>query len=607
MHGIARRKSAWVVSTWLAAIGLARAADPTALPHLTAQPPAGVEILPPTKINTPPPPPQLVPLYSRPSSPYGPATPGHHPAVTATPMFLGQIAPTPREVGPAITTEAGVPELGLPLDVTASQPWANTPTVQKFPPLGFFLVRPNDPGYYSFIDLLNHDLREKPPALAYPPFALQPPSGFDADYRYIEKPDYDRNDPFDHLKRIHPTSDTMLTIGGQSSARYMNEVDSRLGAANNDYTLFRNRVWADLWYTESFRIYGEFISALVNGNDLTQLPIDKNEADLLNLFAEVKVCDLGGAPVFVRVGRQEMLFGSQRLISTVDWANTRRTFEGVRAYRRTEELDVDLFAMHPVIVNPTTFDKADTKALFYGAWATYRPNKDTAIDLYFLGLRNGSQLADRYVPAIRGDQDICTLGARAAGSDGSFLYDFEGMTQWGNSARRDVKACAFTAEVGWHFVEHRWHPQVWVGYDYASGTSNPLSTDDRTFNPLFPFGHYYFGYLDLVGRQNIEDVNFQVVAFPDSWVTLVGQFHHFQLAEARDFLYNAAGRPTRRSPLGIASRDVGNEIDLLANFHVTAHQDLLIGYSKLFAGQFIRDTGPNVSPELFYAMYNFRW
>ena len=27
-----------------------------------------------------------------------------------------------------------------------------------------------------------------PPAFPYPPFALQPPSGFDADYRYLDKP-----------------------------------------------------------------------------------------------------------------------------------------------------------------------------------------------------------------------------------------------------------------------------------------------------------------------------------------------------------------------------------------------------------------------------------
>jgi hypothetical protein len=74
----------------------------------------------------------------------------------------------------------------------------------------------------------------------------------------------------------------------------------------------------------------------------------------------------------------------------------------------------------------------------------------------------------------------------------------------------------------------------------------------------------------------------------------------------RDF-YNAAGRPTRRDATGAAGRYVGTEIDFLANFHLTAHQDVLVGYSKLYSGSFIRNTGADVSPELFYLMYNFRW
>ena len=70
----------------------------------------------------------------------------------------------------------------------------------------------------------------------------------------------------------------------------------------------------------------------------------------------------------------------------------------------------------------------------------------------------------------------------------------------------------------------------------------------------------------------------------------MAQYHNFTLAESRDFLYNAAGRSTRRSSSGAAGRDVGDEIDFLANFHLSQHQDVLVGYSKLFAGDFIKKT-----------------
>jgi hypothetical protein len=594
MCWIARRKAAWVTSAWLTAVGLAQAGDPSAPPPSATKSPMNGEAVSPA---LPAPAPELIPLYSRPASPYGPALPGLHPAVTATPILVGESGPVPHESAPLL------PNPG----VVETSPWANLPQIQPLPRLGLFLVPPTGPGYYSFVDVLYHDLRDKPPSLAFPPYALAPTSGFDADYRYLDSPDDDRTNPFDHLKRIHPTPDTMLTIGGELRARYINEIDSRLGRTDNEYMLYRNRIWADFWYTDSFRVYAEMINAFIDGNDLPPLPIDENQAAFLNLFAEVRVCDLGGAPVYVRVGRQEMLFGSQRLISTRDWTNTRISYDGVRAYRRTDELAIDAFAVHPVTVYPTKQDRADTHTLFYGIWSTYRPMAGTTFDLYYLGLNNDSLVTDRFTRAFRGEQEINTFGARWAGNQGSLLYDFEGMCQQGTNAQRDLKAYAYSAGLGWESAEHPCRPQLWVTYDYASGTSDPLSGRDHTFNQLYGFGHYYFGYLDLVGRQNIEDLSFQAVAFPDRWLTLLGQFHHFQLAEARDFLYNAAGVPTRRSALGLAGRDVGNEIDLLANIHLKPNHDILVGYSKLFAGDFIRNTGPNVSPELFYAMYNIRW
>jgi hypothetical protein len=40
------------------------------------------------------------------------------------------------------------------------------------------------------------------------------------------------------------------------------------------------------------------------------------------------------------VGRQELLYGAQRLISPLDWANTRRTFEGGKLIWQGERVEV---------------------------------------------------------------------------------------------------------------------------------------------------------------------------------------------------------------------------------------------------------------------------
>src|SRR5262249_12087927 len=156
------------------------------------------------------------------------------------------------------------------------------------------------------------------------------------------------------------------------------------------------------------------------------------------------------------------------------------------------------------------------KQNFSGAWLTYRPVKGQAIDLYYLDLDNANhnvqgQTAGR--GRVSGSFNTSTLGGRHAGNPENLLFDFEGMDQIGPWSNQNTSAAAYTTALGWNFAKLPMTPQLWVSWDFASGDHNPGTTDTHgTFNQLFPFGHYYFGYIDVVGRQNIEDLNFQAVA-----------------------------------------------------------------------------------------------
>ena len=495
-------------------------------------------------------------------------------------------------------------------------PWAKVPPVKPMPRLGYFLVPPSGPGYYSFLDVLQGNYRQNPPNFPYPPFAIMANSFFDADFRYLDKSDNKQHDFFDCLKRIHPTCDWMFTTGGEFRLRYNNEVNARLTGNNNQYDLLRTRVYGDLWYRDEFRLYVEYIDAQSLFQDLAPLPIDVNHSDFLNAFVDVKLTEYEGKPVYVRGGRQELLYGSQRLISPLDWVNTRRTFQGVKVFRQGEKWDVDAFWVQPVTISPGHLDSVDDKLNFTGLWTTYRPRAGHFIDLYYLNLdRSGpADLLQYQVPGAfntvaPGHFNISTLGSRYAGDyQKRLLWDFEGMLQFGTYLNQNDFAAAYTTGMGYRFADLPATPQLWVYYDYASGDNNPGQGNSRgTFNQLFSFGHYYFGFLDLVGRQNIEDFNMQLSFYPAKWVTVATQYHRFRLAEERDALYTAGGVPIRRDPSGLAGTDVGREIDFITNFHLSPHQDLLVGYSKLFAGDFLKRTGNPDSPEFFYLQYNYRW
>ena len=319
-------------------------------------------------------------------------------------------------------------------------------------------------------------------------------------------------------------------------------------------------------YTPSFSAPGR------RPRSLPPLPIDRNDAALLNLFVDFKLADLDGHPAYIRGGRQELLFGSQRLISPLDWANTRRTFQGVRAFRQTEKWDFDLFWVQPVIPNVGKVDSVDNNLNFVGAWATVRPKAGQSIDAYYLMLDNTSTLTLLDIP--RGNFTRHTFGGRYAGVEGNFLFDIEAAMQLGSQNGRDVVAGMSTVGAGYNFKDAPLTPTIWAYYDYASG-GNPTSGTAHTFNQLFAFGHYYLGWVDQVGRQNIHDLNFHLYLYPAKWLTTWLQFHSFWLADDRDALYNAGGIPTRRDATGSAGSHVGEELDFVVNFHLTKHLDLL--------------------------------
>ncbi len=531
------------------------------------------------------------------------------PTAPAKDAAVTEAAPAPPvliEDGPAVAAGDGADD--GPKSVFAKVP----PLPIALPRPGIFFMPPQGPGYYSLWDLLTDNYREKRPPQPYSAVSPDIYTFFMADFRYLDKPDAEQLSPFDALKRMRLGDDLfMLSVGGEERIRQMNEVNGRLNGRDDNYQLLRSRVYADLWYQDKVRLYVEYIDAQIYNQNLPPRPIDVNHSDLLNAFAEIKLLELDGAPVYVRGGRQELCFGSQRLISPLDWANTRRTFEGLMLYRYSENFDASLFWTQPVIIDPKRFDSVDDKQNFSGLWLTYRPMTGQAIDLYYLDLDNANHnVSGQFAGAsrVQGSFNTSTFGSRYAGNYQDLLFDFEGMYQFGPWSNQTTSAAAYTAALGWNFSKVPTTPQFWVSYDFATGDHNPGRSDTHgTFNQLFPFGHYYFGFLDLVGRQNIEDLNFQAVTWPTKWITCFAQYHLFRLDSGRDAMYGPAGQVFRVDPTGRAGRDVGNELDLVTNFHLTQNQDIFIGWSKLYEGSFLKKTGPGVSPELFYVQYSFRW
>jgi hypothetical protein len=153
-------------------------------------------------------------------------------------------------------------------------------------------------------------------------------------------------------------------------------------------------------------------------------------------------------------------------------------------------------------------------------------------------------------------------------------------------------------------------PRLFLGFDAASGDNDPANPDKQTFNQLFPLGHAYFGYIDVIGRQNILDLHPGVeIAILENKkmakkVGLRADYHVFWRQSTDDALYNASGG-VQRAASGSDDSFVGSELDLLLTWQIDKHFNAYVGYSHFFAGDFIETTGPGQDIDFFYAALQY--
>jgi hypothetical protein len=101
----------------------------------------------------------------------------------------------------------------------------------------------------------------------------------------------------------------------------------------------------------------------------------------------------------------------------------------------------------------------------------------------------------------------------------------------------------------------------------------------------------YMGFMDLFGRRNIEDLNFQLTLEPHERLKLLCWWHIFHLQNRADVPYNVAMGPQEGVAAAGGSASLGQELDLLATIKINPRADLVLGYSHFFTGEFYRTNG----------------
>ena len=330
-------------------------------------------------------------------------------------------------------------------------------------------------------------------------------------------------------------------------------------------------------------------------------------------------------PLTLKVGRQVLIYGDERLIGASDWNNIGRTFDAVKLRWEEKTWWLDAFASSVVVPERGSYNQSG----FFNGNETHR--QQIFSGLYFSTTALGPQTTDLYVLHLHenanprfqqnpfGDTNFFTLGTRMKSKPGAFAkqdaaglskdgkivvdakpprpvgFDYEGEFAFQIGEVRGLDLTAFAAHVGAGFTfDASWLPRLGAGYSFGSGDGDPTDQDVETFQNLFPTNHKFYGQMDVFSWQNLHDLEVSLKAQPLKTVSLKAEFHGFWLATTDDAWYRANGVAQVR-PLNAVARNAdsyaGSEIDLTATWNVNKHLQVEGGYSHFFAGDYLSDTG----------------
>ncbi len=394
---------------------------------------------------------------------------------------------------------------------------------------------------------------------------------------------------------LNQSGTAYLSVGGEARARTELWSDFGFGSPSappeDGFALMRLRAHTDWHLGPRLRLFIEAKSAMAAGRELPggNRTADVDSIDLQNVILDLNLGEAGSGNLTLRLGRQEMLFGRQRLISPANWANTRpRVFDGVRGTWSSDLWALDAFWTRRVEIKKYQFNQHDPDTDFFGLYLTTGlPPAAATVDLYWLGLqRERIQLA-----GIRTQEHRHTMGGRLNGQLplGALDYDLEAAYQTGRHGSRDIAAWMVASQLGNQFGGAL-AARVYLGFDYASGDKHQDDDEINTFDPLFRTNHAFLGQVDAVGRLNIVDLSQGATFRASPRLGFKIETHFFWRASRQDALYSAGGAPLREPQLSRA-RWVGSEVDLVTTYSINRHTTAGFGLGHFFPGTFLEQSG----------------
>ncbi|MGA8659744.1 MAG: alginate export family protein [Chthoniobacterales bacterium] len=447
-------------------------------------------------------------------------------------------------------------------------------------------------------------LRPESVVSGYPVSPTYTLSRYDEDYSFLANP-ANRTEPLDLIKYI-PLFDWgplyFVTLGGDIREQYefIENDNFGLGSVNNHgYWLQRLMPYSDWHFGPFFRAFVQLKSSEEEGREPGPRPIDRKRLDFNQAFVDFSYprsnLSANKSWFTLRLGRQEIDLGDERLLAVRQGPNTEQSFDGARLILNSPEFRVDLFALRVDADRSGYFDDDPSwsRETVWGMYSTFPlTTKSTtaklnniSLDLFYIGFQH---VGARFNAGV-GNEVRHSIGGRLWRAHHINGLDFNlfGVFQFGSFGGKPISAFSAAFDAGYKLFNLPWAPRIAGSLQISSGDSSLNGSKLETFNAMFPAGYYYGGALvGQTGPANAIILQAELDLHPTATLGIYLKTFFFWRQDTADGLYNVPGGLIISGSTN-NRRYVGASPTVLITQQLGRHLAISLSYYHFYRGGFL--------------------
>jgi len=419
---------------------------------------------------------------------------------------------------------------------------------------------------------------------------------YDEDYSNLR--DSDRN-LYQSIKFLPLTGDKKiyLSFGGEIRGEYGGKINEDwIKDQGYNKSVLQRYVWyTDLHAGDRLRFFVQLNSALESGSKYGPAPVDEDQLAVQNLFAEYSMVKRTKDQLSLRIGRQEINYGSGRLISVREGTTARQYFTGGKLMYASSRFSLDAFVLSADEVKPGVFDNVPShQANLWGAYSNLIIPHGGNFDFYYLGTRRDrATFEEGTARELRH-----TLATRYWKSGCGFIYNLEAAYQFGSFGKGNISAWTSAIDIGYSFENIKFKPSLNLRNDYISGDKKAGDGNLQSFNPLYPKGGY-FGFNPLIGPSNLIDLHpYLVLTMTEKLAVQTDVVLNWRYS-MNDGIYRPSGNFNTEGS-GSDQRFIGTTYLLSADYRFNNYWSVSCGAQYFKTGGFIKDIVPETGDSKFF-------